>query len=118
MGAALPTRPVLNGTVEYFHWSPTGRSILLGLAGFGADLAGIEGGGRTVGKQDDLPTWLPEIETADAEHVWRSLWVLDTATGEQRRLDPCRPQSVGGHLVRRGAGRGRRLRVALGGQLV
>jgi dipeptidyl aminopeptidase/acylaminoacyl peptidase len=83
---AAHAAPVLNGTVEYFHWSPTGRYILLGLAGFGADLAGIEGGGRTVGKQDALPTWLPEIETADAEHLWRSLWVLDTETGEQRRL--------------------------------
>jgi len=78
--------PVLNGTVEYVHWSPTGRYILIGLAGFGADLAGVEGGGRTVGKQDELPAWMPEIETADAENLWRSLWVLDTETGEQRRL--------------------------------
>ena len=83
---AAHAAPVLNGTVEYFHWSPTGRSILLGLAGFGADLAGIEGGGRTVGKQDELPAWLPEIETADAENLWRSLWVVDTETDEQRRL--------------------------------
>ena len=83
---AAQAAPVLNGTVEYVHWSPTGRYILLGLAGFGADLAGIEGGGRTVGQPDELPTWLPEIETADAAHVWRSLWVLDTATGAQRRL--------------------------------
>ena len=83
---AAHAAPVLNGTVEYFHWSPTGRSILLGLVGFGADLAGIEGGGRTVGTPDELPAWLPEIETADAEHVWRSLWVLDIATGAQRRL--------------------------------
>jgi dipeptidyl aminopeptidase/acylaminoacyl peptidase len=72
--------------VEYCHWSPTGRYILLGLAGFGADLAGIEGGGRPVGQPDELPAWMPEIETADAEHLWRSLWVLDTETGEQRRL--------------------------------
>src|SRR5215470_2099573 len=83
---AAQAAPVLNGTVEYFHWSPTGRYILLGLAGFGADLAGIEGSGRTVGKPDALPAWLPEMETADAEHLWRSLWVLDTETGEQRRL--------------------------------
>ena len=77
---------VLDGTVEYFHWSPDGHSILLSLAGFGADLAGVQGGGRTVEKDAGLPDWLPEIEVADAENLWRSLWVFDIETGESRQI--------------------------------
>src|SRR5215813_8199619 len=84
---AAQAAPVLNGTVEYVHWSPTGRYILLGLAGFGADLAGIEGGGRTVGKPDELPAWLPEIETDEAENLPASLRTPDTETGEQNRRE-------------------------------
>lgn len=78
--------PVLNGTLEYFHWAPHGRYILLSLAGFGADQAGVQGGGRTVETQDDLPEWLPEVETADAENLWRSAWILDTETGTCRQI--------------------------------
>ena len=78
--------PALDGTLEYFHWSPGSRHILLGLAGFGADQAGMQGGGRTVETQDELPDWLPEVETADADNLWRSVWVFDTETGECHRV--------------------------------
>ena len=83
---SVQAAPVLNGIVEYFHWSPDGRYILLALAGFGADLAGIQGGGRAVDKQNNLPNWMPKVETADAENLWRSLWVFDTVTGKSRRI--------------------------------
>lgn len=78
--------PTLAGMVEYFHWSPDGRSLLLSLAGFGADLAGVQGGGRTLEKDAGLPDWLPEVEVADAENLWRSLWVVDVETGASRRI--------------------------------
>lgn len=78
--------PALDGTLEYFHWSPGSRHILLGLAGFGADQAGMQGGGRTVETQADLPDWLPEVETADADNLWRSVWLFDTETGACHRL--------------------------------
>src|SRR5205807_1686910 len=35
-GAARPG-PVVEGWVEYLHWSPDGKRILLGVAGHGAD---------------------------------------------------------------------------------
>ena len=37
---AAQAAPVVEGWVEYFHWSPNGKSILLGVAGHGADVAG------------------------------------------------------------------------------
>ena len=41
-GAARPTPPV-EGWVEYLHWSPDGKRILLGVAGHGADISGGQG---------------------------------------------------------------------------
>ncbi|MEV0266214.1 S9 family peptidase [Streptomyces sp. NPDC050617] len=35
--------PAVPGSIEYAHWSPDGRRILLGVAGLGADLSGGEG---------------------------------------------------------------------------
>lgn len=79
--------PPVEGMVEYFSWSPDGRRILLGVAGLGADLAGMQGGGTTVKAGDGLPSWMPKISTGDAEHLWRRLWVYDTATGETRPVN-------------------------------
>jgi len=74
--------PSVDGMVEYFSWSPDGQRILLAVAGRGADLSGMQGGG-TIGKsQEDLPSWLPDIDTGDAEHLWRRTWIYDVETGK------------------------------------
>ncbi|MYE13483.1 MAG: prolyl oligopeptidase family serine peptidase [Gammaproteobacteria bacterium] len=85
-----PTRatPAVDGTVEYFHWSPDGQRIVLGVAGFGADLPGALGAATTAAKADALPEWMPEVETADAENLWRRLYVYDTGTNALRRASP------------------------------
>ena len=44
--------PAVDGYVEYFHWSPDGTRVLLGVAGFGADLAGCQGGATISAKED------------------------------------------------------------------
>jgi dipeptidyl aminopeptidase/acylaminoacyl peptidase len=85
LGEAKRTPPV-QGTVEYCSWSPNGRYVLLGVAGLGADLAGIQGGGTTARVEEDLPSWMPKISTGDAEHLWRRLWVYDAVSGETRLL--------------------------------
>src|SRR6185312_15503886 len=41
-GATRPAASV-EGWVEYFHWSPDGTRILLGVAGHGADISGGQG---------------------------------------------------------------------------
>ena len=73
--------PEIEGAVEYLHWSPDGSRILLGVAGFGADLAGYQGGAKITPKKIELPAWTPSIDTGDAENLWRSLYVHDTGTG-------------------------------------
>ena len=80
--------PAIDGFVEYFHWSPDGRKILLGVAGFGADLAGCQGGATIEGREDELPDWIPEIDTGDAANLWRSIYVHDLADGSTTKVSP------------------------------
>ncbi len=74
--------PPVDGIVEYTEWSPDGQRVLLVVAGFGADLAGCQGGSTTLekGPGHDLPPWMPTIETADAENRWRHIYVFDVAS--------------------------------------
>ena len=80
--------PQIEGIVEYYQWSPDSRAILLGVAGFGADLSGKEGGTTLYTRSAPLPPWVPEVESIDEEHRWRRLWLLDLETGACRGLSP------------------------------
>ena len=80
--------PSVDGFVEYLHWSPDGTKVLLGVAGFGADLAGCQGGATIAGKADELPDWVPEIDTGDADNLWRSIYVHDLAAGTTSKVSP------------------------------
>jgi dipeptidyl aminopeptidase/acylaminoacyl peptidase len=79
IGEAVAT-PTVEGTVEYIEWAPDGRAILLGVAGSGADLAGAQGSGTTAVKKEELPAWMPEIDTGVAENQWRRIWRYDVTT--------------------------------------
>jgi len=85
MGEAVAT-PVVDHVVEYLSWSPDGERILLGVAGAGADLAGVEGSGRA-GREDQAgaPPWLPTVDSTEATERWRRAWVYDV---NARRVDP------------------------------
>jgi dipeptidyl aminopeptidase/acylaminoacyl peptidase len=76
------------GTIEYLSWSPDGASVLLGVAGLGADLSGGQGSGTTARPTVDVPAWMPRVEEGVSEDAWRSLWVYDVATDAVRRLSP------------------------------
>ncbi|WP_205717539.1 S9 family peptidase [Actinomadura soli] len=80
---AAPTVP---GSVEYAHWSPDGRQILLGVAGLGADQAAAQGA-MSNSPIDDLPTWHPLIEEG-TRSAWRSLWLYTVGSGDLSRLSP------------------------------
>jgi len=80
------TTPAIDGFVEYLHWSPDGTKILLGVAGFGADLAGCQGGATIAAKQQELPDWGPEIDTGDAANLWRSIYVHDIDAGTTEKV--------------------------------
>ena len=76
----------LPGTVEWHRWSADGTCILAGLAGSSAEQADALGSG-TLGGEQDVPPWVPEVESVDdAEGERRSLWVIDVGSGEARRV--------------------------------
>jgi len=82
---ALP-RP--EGWVEYLHWRADGRALLLGVAGVGADLAGAQGGVASKREASNVPGWMPEVDTGDEAHRWRSLVVLDLESGSLQPASP------------------------------
>jgi dipeptidyl aminopeptidase/acylaminoacyl peptidase len=80
--------PRIEGVIETLSWSPDGSRLLLGVAGFGADIAGAQGGATTVRKGDGLPSWSPSIDTGDADNLWRIAYAFDVATRGYRRISP------------------------------
>lgn len=78
----------VDGSVEYFHWAPDGRKVLLGVAGRGADLAGCQGGAKIAARREDLPGWMPFVDTGDAENLWRSLYVCDVEAQVTEKASP------------------------------
>jgi dipeptidyl aminopeptidase/acylaminoacyl peptidase len=80
--------PAVDGFVESVEWSADGRSLLLGVAGFGSDLAGAEG--AVVVDLDTeavaQPDWAPTVEGAPEAAAWRSAWLYDVAADSVRRI--------------------------------
>jgi dipeptidyl aminopeptidase/acylaminoacyl peptidase len=81
--AAAVAAPAIEGTIEAVEWSPDSRSLLLLVAGLGADLAGYQGGYATK-VEDTGPAWLPEVKTDQEASLWRRLWLLDVEQGALR----------------------------------
>jgi dipeptidyl aminopeptidase/acylaminoacyl peptidase len=80
--------PPVDGWVEYLQWSPNGRRILLGVAGHGADLAGAQGAATTKMAAQDLPGWLPTVDSGEEPYRWRRAWVYDLEENRVSRVSP------------------------------
>jgi dipeptidyl aminopeptidase/acylaminoacyl peptidase len=80
--------PDVDGFIEYFQWSADGASILLGVAGFGSDLAGIQGAMSINVVDADRPAWTPIMEGVPEATPWRTLWLYDVAAGIARQVTP------------------------------
>ena len=87
LGEARPA-PAVPGTVEYLAWSPDGTRILLGVAGFGAEMADAQGSGTAGSDESGLPSWYPHVEAGTPEDAWRSLWLYTPASREIARVSP------------------------------
>jgi dipeptidyl aminopeptidase/acylaminoacyl peptidase len=78
--------PEVPGTVEYVRWSPDGRSILLGVAGVTADVAGRDGSGSY--SAGDTEAWYPEVDEGVTDTDWRGLWLYSLDTARLSQLSP------------------------------
>jgi dipeptidyl aminopeptidase/acylaminoacyl peptidase len=78
--------PILEGCVEYLHWSPDGRRILLGVAGHGADVSGGQGAVSRQQATDSAAIWLPTVEGVEDDSKWRRAWVYDLADHSMRQV--------------------------------
>jgi dipeptidyl aminopeptidase/acylaminoacyl peptidase len=84
-GAVHATPPV-DGWVEYLHWSVDGTRILLAVAGHGADVAGGQGAVTSSRHPYGDAAWMPTVETNDADHQRRHVWLYDLKTDCVHRL--------------------------------
>lgn len=84
-GAITPA-PVVDGWVEYLHWSPDGKRILLGVAGRGADLASGQGAISSKQVKEKSSNWKPVVEAEPADFSWRRVWVYECSTNEMRPI--------------------------------
>jgi dipeptidyl aminopeptidase/acylaminoacyl peptidase len=84
-GAVYPT-PQVRGWVEYLRWSPDGRFILLGVAGHGADIAGVQGAVTSKTSLQSVPGWMPRVNVGQEDYQWRSAWIYEVASDTVRKV--------------------------------
>jgi dipeptidyl aminopeptidase/acylaminoacyl peptidase len=73
--------PLVEGVAEQHAWSPDGSRILVVVAGLEAEQSDAVGSG-TVATTEDLPPWIPEVESSDrTDDARRRLSSIDVATG-------------------------------------
>jgi dipeptidyl aminopeptidase/acylaminoacyl peptidase len=78
--------PAVEGWVEYFHWSPDGARIVLGVAGHGADIAGGLGAVSSTRIAETVPSWIPAVETGEEHYRWRRAWIYEIAIDRVRQV--------------------------------
>jgi len=88
VGGGARATPSVDGWVEYLHWSPNGERILLGVAGHGADIAGGQGAVTSKQAIENLPSWMPAVETGDESYRWRRAWVYELGTERVCQVSP------------------------------
>jgi dipeptidyl aminopeptidase/acylaminoacyl peptidase len=86
VSGASRSMPRVEGWVEYLHWSPDGTRILLGVAGYGADISGGQGAVSSKRLAEDVPSWMPAVETGDESYRWRRVWVYELAADRVRQV--------------------------------
>jgi dipeptidyl aminopeptidase/acylaminoacyl peptidase len=84
----VTTTPIVDGWVEYFHWSPDAKRILLGVAGHGADVSSGQGAILSEKVETGLPSWMPSVETGNEGYRWRRAWIHDLATNRTESVGP------------------------------
>ena len=87
-GGGTHSAPAITGVIETLSWSADGSGLLVSVAGFGADIAGVQGGATTIRHRNAQPAWFPEVDSGNAENLWRVAYVFDVATKTFHRWSP------------------------------
>ena len=74
--------PQAHGWIEQLHWSADGRQMLLTVAGNGADKGSGQGAVKTNYSTEQLPGWMPDVETGAEEYRWRQAWLYTVDTNK------------------------------------
>lgn len=77
----------IDGLIEQLSWSPDGSQLAMLVAGARADVSGAEGG-FALAAPNEGPDWLPEIDTGDADDVWRRLYLWNAAEAPRALTAP------------------------------
>ena len=83
---SVHSTPAIQGMVEYLHWSPDGKRIVLSIAGFGSDRASVEGAVTIERPAEDQPSWLPTVEVKQEDGGKRSLWIYELESNQAREI--------------------------------
>lgn len=82
--------PYIDGVVESFEWAPDGRSILLCVAGMGADRGDVVGPGRPAkpspAAASSTSSWTPLVREYTGDDRSRGIWIYHMADDTVRRL--------------------------------
>jgi dipeptidyl aminopeptidase/acylaminoacyl peptidase len=87
-GETRPAPVVSAGWVEYLEFSPDGSSLLLGIAGHGADVSGAQGAKTSKRIGAGGAVWMPAVETGDESFRRRSIWVLNLGDQSLQQVSP------------------------------
>jgi dipeptidyl aminopeptidase/acylaminoacyl peptidase len=79
VSGAISATPRVDGWVEYLKWSPDGSRILLGVAGHGADVTGVQGAIASKQIAHELPAWMPSVDAGEDDFRWRHVWLFELA---------------------------------------
>jgi dipeptidyl aminopeptidase/acylaminoacyl peptidase len=82
------TTPAVDGTVEALSWSPDGGCVALLVAGQGAELAGVQGSGRTAAATTGRASWEPTVDNGDDPGRWRRVHLHDLGSGTTTCVSP------------------------------
>ena len=78
--------PAVAGWVEELSWSPDSCSILLTVAGHGADKGSGQGAVPSQQYSEQHPEWMPDVSAGDEGYRWRHLWIYELASKKLRRV--------------------------------
>ncbi len=78
--------PAVAGWIEELCWSPDGGSILMTVAGHGADKGSGQGAVPSQQYSEKHSDWMPQVGTGDEGYRWRHLWIYELASKKLRRI--------------------------------